>query len=222
MRWIPRYFCSTKSSKRPSMALINHTINQNSIQLSAQTLSKISASLIIKFRQRLSLLVRGQGAAWHWDEGQVGIATPGAWEGLHQPSPPTPQHPSTATSSRVGIAAHGNTSHCFPLSALSTTLLYFFKVILSCFSLSVLFLLFLLYFSFFYFSSFPPIPSLFTITCLLSHHPFLALSLFFPSRPPHQSKEAITQRKNKSWTCANTMGQEATYGTSKSQSHEGC
>lgn len=213
---IPRYFCSTKSSKRPSRALINHTINQNSIQLSAQTLSKISVSLIIKFRQRLSLLMRGRGAAWHWDEGQAGIATPGAQERLHQPSPPTPQHPSTATSSRVGIAAHDNISHCFPLSAPSTTLLYFFWVILSCFSLCVLFLLFLL------FLSFPPIPSLSTITCLLSHHPFLALSLFFPSRPPHQSEETITQRKNKSWTCANTMGQEATYGTSKSQSHEGC
>lgn len=47
------------------MALINHTINQNSIQLSAQTPSKISVSLIIKFRQGLSLFERGWVAAWH-------------------------------------------------------------------------------------------------------------------------------------------------------------
>lgn len=65
MRCIPRYFCSTKSSKRPSTALINHTINQNSIQLSAQTPSKISVSLIIKFRRGLSLFARGRAAAWH-------------------------------------------------------------------------------------------------------------------------------------------------------------
>lgn len=208
---IPRYFCSTKSSKRPP---INHTINQNSIQLSAQILSKISASLIIKFRRRLSLLARGQGAAWHWDEERAGIATPGAQEKLHQPSPHNPQHPSTATSSNVGIAAHDNTSHCFPLSALSTLLYFWFFS--SYFSLFVLFLLFLLLLSF------PSISSLSTSTSLLSHHLFLPLSLFFPSRPPHQSTETVTQRKNKSWTCANAMGQEATYGTSKSQSHEGC
>lgn len=214
MHCIPRYFCSTKSSKRPSTALINHTINQNSIQLSAQTLSKISASLIIKFRQRLEpacegtrgSLALGWGAGWHCHSRGSGKAASAL--SSH------PQHPSPATSSKVGIAAHGNTSHCFPLSALSTQLYFWF--ILRYFSLFVLFLLFLLLLSF------SSIPSLSTITCFLSHHPFLALSLFFPSRPPHQSKETITQRKNKSWTCANTMGQEATYGTSKSQSHEGC
>lgn len=152
----------------------------------------------------------------HWDKGKAGIATPGARERLNQPSPPTPQHPSTATSSRVGIAAHDNTSHCFPLSALSA-LLYFFWFILSCFSPFVLFLFFL--FSSPFLPSLPSPPSL--AFCLTI--PFLlSLSLFFPSWPPHQSKETVTQRKNKSWTCANTMGQEATYGTSKSQSHEGC
>lgn len=206
---IPRYFCSTKSSKRPSTTLINHTINQNSIQLSAQTPSKISVSLIIKFRWGLSLFARGwAAAAWHCH-----FSTQ---ERLYQPSPPALQYLSAATSSGMGTAAHDNISHCFPFSAFFTLCLYFFLFILSCFSPFVLFLLFLLLLSF------PPILSLSPITCLLSHHPFLALSLFFPSRSPHQSKETVTQRKNKNWTCANTMGQEATYGTSKSQSHEGC
>lgn len=168
MRCIPRYFCSTKSSKRPSTALINHTINQNSIQLSAQTPSKISASLIIKFRHRLSLLARGRGAAWHWDEGQAGIATPGAWERLNQPSPPTPQHPSTATSSKAGIAAHDNTSHCFPLFC----------------SFHTASLLFLIYFKLFLCLC---IISTFPCAHLLSSHPFTlyhrlpSVSLLSPS-----------------------------------------
>lgn len=107
---------------------------------------------------------------------------------------------------------------------------FIFLFILSSFSLFLLFLLFLLL------PFFPPILFLSLITCLLSHHLFFffSLSFFFPPRYPapplsphpakslHQSKETVTQRKNKNWVCANAMGQEATYGTSKSQSHEGC
>lgn len=98
------------------MALINHTRNQNSMQLSAQTPSKISVSLIIKVGQGLSLFEWGRVAAWHCHFRHLGKAV-SAFS-----CSSVCQH---ARNSKMGTAAHDNISHCFPLSVLSTLYLLF-------------------------------------------------------------------------------------------------
>lgn len=159
----------------------------------------------MKFRREPSLFARGRGAARHCLFRLSG-------KGL------------AVLSSHYSVSQHCQkqrdgdnftwqyfslfSSFCF-FPTISLLLPIYFKLFLS-----VVLVLLLL--------SFPPVLSFSPITWLLSHRQFVGLSLFFPSRFPHQSKETVTQRKNKNWTCANAMGQEATYGTSKSQSHEEC
>lgn len=172
VRCIPRYFCSTKSSKRPSTALINHTINQNSIQLSAQTPSKLSVSLIIKFRRGLSLFAKGWAPAWHchfrhWGKAVSALSS------------------CSSVSQRCRKQRDGMDGWLLMTTFLIIFLFLLFphcfftsSYFLSCFSPFVLFLLFLLLLCF------PPILSLSPIICFLPHHPFLVLPLFFPSRSP--------------------------------------
>lgn len=215
VRCIPRYFCSTKSSKRPSTALINHTINQNSIQLSAQTPSKLSVSLIIKFRRGLSLFARGWAPAWHCHFRHWGKAV-------------------SALSSCSSVPQRCRKQRDGDGWLLVTTFLIIFLFLFfpHCFFTSSCLKLFL---SICIISTFPFAPLFSSHSFPLPHHlpstspslscsfPLLPLPIPPPhAPPPHQSKEIVTQRKNKNWTCANAMGQEATYGTSKSQSHEGC